>query len=48
MPIHNEHYGHDFVLISEMARVGKHKKAEGFPPTYHVMSLSDNREAGLD
>ena len=48
MPIHNEEYGHDFVLISEMARVGKHQKAQGFPPTYHVMSLSDNREDGIE
>lgn len=48
MPIHNEHYGHDWALISEMARLGKHQKAQGFPPTYHVMSLSDNREEGLD
>lgn len=48
MPIHNEHYGHDWALISEMARLGKHQKAQGFAPTYHVMSLSDNREEGLD
>ena len=48
MPPHNELYGHDFELIMAMAQNGKHKKAEGHPPTYHVMSLSDNREQGID
>ena len=48
MPIHDAEYGHDFALIQNMMLNGKHKKAEGFPPTYHVMSLSDNREEGLD
>lgn len=48
MPAHNEHYGHDFVLIQNMMQNGKHKKAENLPTTYHVMSLSDNREKGID
>lgn len=49
MPKHDEHYGHDWQLISTMASVGKYKKADaGHPPTYHVMSLSDNREQGID
>jgi hypothetical protein len=48
MPMHDAEYGHDFALIQNMMLNGKHKKAEGFPPTYHVMSLSDNREEGLD
>lgn len=48
MPIHNEHYGHDWSLIQSMMQNGKHKKAENCPPTYHVMSLSDNRERGID
>jgi len=48
MPIHNEHYGHDWALIQSMMLNGKHKKAENCPATYHVMSLSDNREQGID
>jgi len=48
MPMHNEHYGHDWALIQSMIQNGKHKKAEGCPPTYHVMSLSDRREQGID
>jgi hypothetical protein len=48
MPMHNEHYGHDFALIQNMMQNGKHKKAENSPATYHVMSLSDNREKGID
>lgn len=48
MPTHNEHYGHDWALIQSMMLNGKHKKAEHSPPTYHVMSLSDNREQGID
>lgn len=48
MPLHNEHYGHDWALISNMANSGKHKKATNPEPTYYVMSLSDNREQGLD
>ena len=48
MPIHDAEYSHDWRLIEEMARLGKHQKAQGFPPTYHVMSLSDNREKGID
>lgn len=47
MPKHNEHYGHDWSLIEQMAISGKHLKSEN-PPTYHVMSLSDNREQGID
>jgi glycosyltransferase involved in cell wall biosynthesis len=48
MPTHNEHYGHDWALIQSMMLNGKHKKAENCPATYHVMSLSDNREQGID
>ena len=48
MPTHNEHYGHDWQLIENMAKEGKHKKALNCPPTYYVMSLSDNREQGID
>ena len=48
MPMHDEHYGHDFALIQNMMQSGKHKKAENCPPTYYVMSLSDNREKGID
>ena len=48
MPMHNEHYGHDWALIQSMMLNGKHKKAEDCPPTYLVMSLSDNREQGID
>jgi hypothetical protein len=48
MPTHNEHYGHDWALIQSMMLNGKHKKAENCPATYYVMSLSDNREQGID
>jgi hypothetical protein len=48
MPTHNEHYGHDWSLIQNMMLNGKHKKAENSPATYHVMSLSDRREQGID
>jgi GT2 family glycosyltransferase len=48
MPMHDEHYGHDFALIQNMMQNGKHKKAENCPATYYVMSLSDNREKGID
>lgn len=48
MPTHNEHYGHDWALIQSMMQNGKHKKAENCPATYHVMSLSDKREQGID
>ena len=48
MPTHNEHYGHDWALIQSMMLNGKHKKAENCPATYHVMSLSDRREQGID
>lgn len=48
MPMHNEHYGHDWALIQSMMQNGKHKKAEDCPPTYLVMSLSDRREQGID
>lgn len=47
MPKHNEHYGHDWTLIEQMAIAGKHLKSEN-SSTYHVMSLSDNREQGID
>jgi len=48
MPKHNQEYGHDWSLIETMAKFGKHAKAINHPPTYHVMSLSDNREQGID
>jgi hypothetical protein len=48
MPTHNEFYGHDWALIQSMMLNGKHKKAENSPATYHVMSLSDRREQGID
>jgi glycosyltransferase involved in cell wall biosynthesis len=48
MPPHNEHYGHDWTLIQSMMQNGKSKKAEHSPATYWVMSLSDNREQGID
>lgn len=48
MPTHNEHYGHDWALIQSMMQNGRHKKAENCPATYHVMSLSDRREQGID
>jgi hypothetical protein len=48
MPTHNEHYGHDWALIQSMMENGKHKKAENCLATYHVMSLSDRREQGID
>lgn len=48
MPPHNEHYGHDWALIQSMMQNGKSKKAEHSPATYWVMSLSDNREQGID
>ena len=47
MPMHNEHYGHDWTLIETMAKTGKHYKSE-HAPTYHVMSLSDKREQGIE
>jgi glycosyltransferase involved in cell wall biosynthesis len=48
MPMHDAEYSHDWRLIEEMVKSGKHKKAENSPATYHVMSLSDNREKGID
>lgn len=48
MPMHDAEYSHDWRLIEEMVKNGKHKKAENCPPTYYVMSLSDNREKGID
>jgi glycosyltransferase involved in cell wall biosynthesis len=48
MPLHDAEYSHDWRLIEEMVKYGKHKKAENCPATYHVMSLSDNREQGID
>jgi glycosyltransferase involved in cell wall biosynthesis len=47
MPKHNEHYGHDWTLIQTMAKSGKHFKSANLP-TYHVMSLSDKREEGIE
>lgn len=48
MPKHNADYGHDWLLIENMIKNGKSKKAFGCPPTYHVMSLPDNTEKGID
>lgn len=48
MPMHDAEYSHDFALIQNMMQNGKHKKAVNCHPTYHVMSLSDNREQGID
>lgn len=48
MPKHNAEYGHDFELIKAMMHNGKNKKAVNCPPTYHVMSLPDNLEKGID
>jgi hypothetical protein len=48
LPIHDSEYGHDWQLIENMAKVGKHKKALNCPPTYYVMSLSDKREEGIE
>ena len=47
MPKHNAEYGHDWILIEEMAKRGKSVKSL-CAPTYHVMSLSDKRELGID
>jgi glycosyltransferase involved in cell wall biosynthesis len=47
MPKHNAEYGHDWTLIKTMANSGKYFKSENLP-TYHVMSLSDKREQGID
>lgn len=48
MPIHDQEYCHDWRLIENMARNGKHKKAINCPPTYYVMSLPNNIEKGID
>jgi glycosyltransferase involved in cell wall biosynthesis len=48
MPMHDAEYSHDWALIQSMMLNGKHKKAENCPATYHVMSLSDRREQGID
>jgi len=48
MPKHDCEYSHDWRLIEAMAKFGTHAKAINHPPTYHVMSLSDNREQGID
>lgn len=48
MPSHNEHYGHDWALIQSMITNGKSFKSQSQQTTYHVMSLSDNREKGID
>jgi len=48
MPPHTKLYGHDWTLIENMMQNGKSKKAEHSPATYWVMSLSDNREQGID
>jgi hypothetical protein len=47
MPKHNEHYGHDWELISAMAKHGKFAKSISQQTTYHVMSLPNNREKDI-
>lgn len=48
MPMHDAEYGHDFALIQTMMQNGKHNRGDGCPLTYKVMSLSDNKEKGID
>lgn len=48
MPLHNEHYGHDWELIKNMEKIGKGKKAFNCSPTYYVMSLPNNTEKNID
>lgn len=48
MPLHNQDYGHDWILIDNMIRKGRGKKAINASPTYYVMSLPDNKEKGID
>jgi len=47
MPKHSAEYGHDWNLILNMELLGKSKKSNN-PPTYHVMSLPDKIEKGID
>jgi GT2 family glycosyltransferase len=47
MPKHNQEYGHDWNLIEQMAKSGKHFKSEN-PISYLVMSLPNNREKDID
>ena len=47
MPKHNENYGHDWSLITNMELLGKSQKSNNLP-TYHVMSLPDKIEKGID
>lgn len=49
MPVHDCEYGHDWALIQNMINAGgKSSKSLLNDTTYHVMSLSDNREQGID
>lgn len=49
IPQHNAEYGHDWSLIQNMINAGaKNKKALTSEPTYHVMSLPNNREKEID
>lgn len=47
MPKHSAEYGHDWSLITNMELLGKSKKSNN-SETYHVMSLPDKREEGID
>jgi hypothetical protein len=48
MPLHSPEYGHDWELIKQLITKGKHKKSTQNIETYHVMSLSDNKETGIE
>lgn len=49
IPQHDAEYGHDWALIQNMINAGgKNKKSSSPEITYHVMSLSDNREKYID
>ena len=48
MPPHQPEYGHDWKLIQEMMRMGKHEKAKSKEATYIVMSTASAREQGIN
>lgn len=48
MPKHSPKYGHDWHLIEQMIKFGKHNKAFNSDITYHVMSLPNNPEKNID
>ena len=49
MPPHNSEYGHDWMLISNMVRLGaKYKKSDSGKATYQVMGLGNFRETDVD